>query len=311
MPHNWHYAKGGEKHGPFTAAQLKNLAKTGQLSPDDLVWREDTKEWKKAGSVKGLFSSSDIQPQTTTSPPPLPPTKNQTGGGNLLTSKRLLLAFVLFPVLIAVLLPVVQRARDAARKAHAERQGVDSPLSERHFPYEPGSTREMSSTGWLGNLVVYSESEVVHTGDGVITRRITYHKATNNGQSAMLPLTESSEVRRVRDGYIEVRSSDFIGKDDDGWSPIIKIGAEVGESWAGLFDGHRYTFTERQTRKFKNHDTQCSVIEEMIDTPGPVDVKVVRLYAIDIGLVSETAYEIKEGKEVFARGNSHVDLATE
>ena len=55
MAANWHYAKGGEKHGPIRAAQLKELATKGQLSPDDLVWREDMTEWRKASTVKGLF----------------------------------------------------------------------------------------------------------------------------------------------------------------------------------------------------------------------------------------------------------------
>lgn len=68
----WHYAKGGEKHGPITAAQLKELAKTGQLSPDDLVWREDMQEWRQARSVKGLF------PEQTTQRPPKQPTPTAT-----------------------------------------------------------------------------------------------------------------------------------------------------------------------------------------------------------------------------------------
>jgi hypothetical protein len=69
MAANWHYAKGGDKHGPFTAAQLKELATTGQLSPDDLVWREDMKEWRKASTVKGLFPT---QPPPPSGPPPVP-----------------------------------------------------------------------------------------------------------------------------------------------------------------------------------------------------------------------------------------------
>jgi len=65
MSNNWHYAKGGEKRVPITAAQLKELATSGQLAQDDLVWREDMKEWRKASTVKGLFPE-----QTAMSPPP-------------------------------------------------------------------------------------------------------------------------------------------------------------------------------------------------------------------------------------------------
>ncbi|MCZ2342657.1 MAG: DUF4339 domain-containing protein [Bacteroidales bacterium] len=67
MAANWHYATGGEKHGPVTASQLKELATTGKLSPDDLVWREDMTEWRKASTVKGLFP---VQPTTATETPP-------------------------------------------------------------------------------------------------------------------------------------------------------------------------------------------------------------------------------------------------
>lgn len=76
MAANWHYAKGGEKHGPITAAQLKELATTGQLSPDDLVWREDMTEWRRARSVKGLFPEQPTEPPATmgtTHSPSAPP----------------------------------------------------------------------------------------------------------------------------------------------------------------------------------------------------------------------------------------------
>lgn len=75
----WHYAKGGEKHGPITAIQLKELATTGQISPDDLVWREDMQDWRQARSVKGLF------PEKTTPPKQPPPTtaSHATGGDDI------------------------------------------------------------------------------------------------------------------------------------------------------------------------------------------------------------------------------------
>lgn len=76
MSHNWYYARGGEKHGPISSTELKQLATEGQLSPDDLVWREDMKDWKQASSVSGLFPERAAPPVTTTAPvnpPQLPP----------------------------------------------------------------------------------------------------------------------------------------------------------------------------------------------------------------------------------------------
>lgn len=118
----WHYARNGERHGPVTATQLKELATTGQLFPDDLVWREDMTEWRRAGSVKGLLSE---QSTAIPKPPPLPQKTSRDIEATTQNPKRFLWGCLLFPVVIALLLPAVQRARDTARKAYAERQAAD------------------------------------------------------------------------------------------------------------------------------------------------------------------------------------------
>jgi|GEM_PF-2056418 len=38
MAKEWHYAIDGEKHGPVTSQQLKELAASGDIQPTDLVW---------------------------------------------------------------------------------------------------------------------------------------------------------------------------------------------------------------------------------------------------------------------------------
>jgi hypothetical protein len=55
----WHYTINGQPAAvPVSAAQLKQLAASGQLKPTDLVWQEGMVEWAPAGSVKGLFPIS-------------------------------------------------------------------------------------------------------------------------------------------------------------------------------------------------------------------------------------------------------------
>ena len=56
MPKRWYYAKGNQKYGPITAENLKQLADSGQLSPNDLVWREGMPQWTNSASVNGLLS---------------------------------------------------------------------------------------------------------------------------------------------------------------------------------------------------------------------------------------------------------------
>lgn len=69
MAAQWHYSKGGERHGPVSSEQLKQLAASGQIQPTDLVWRDGMAEWQKASAVKGLFPSQTSSPAE---PPPIP-----------------------------------------------------------------------------------------------------------------------------------------------------------------------------------------------------------------------------------------------
>jgi len=67
MSAEWHYTKNGKKIGPVSAADLKALARAGELSPTDMVWKEGMAEWKPAKSLKGLFQTA-----TPVSSSPLP-----------------------------------------------------------------------------------------------------------------------------------------------------------------------------------------------------------------------------------------------
>jgi hypothetical protein len=51
----WHYTRGEKKSGPVSATELRRLASAGELSPDDLIWREGMNEWTAARHVRGLF----------------------------------------------------------------------------------------------------------------------------------------------------------------------------------------------------------------------------------------------------------------
>ena len=62
----WYYSKGGERLGPVTTAQLKELAAKGELAPSDLIWKEGMADWIGASKTQNLF------PSRTSIPPPLP-----------------------------------------------------------------------------------------------------------------------------------------------------------------------------------------------------------------------------------------------
>ena len=51
----WYYARDDEQFGPISGAELRSLAAAGELTRDNLVWREGMSEWSAAGKMRGLF----------------------------------------------------------------------------------------------------------------------------------------------------------------------------------------------------------------------------------------------------------------
>ena len=52
----WYYGRDEQQYGPVTAEQLKGLARSGELRPADLVWRDGMAEWTPARKIPNLFA---------------------------------------------------------------------------------------------------------------------------------------------------------------------------------------------------------------------------------------------------------------
>src|SRR5215208_1818187 len=48
----WYYAQGGQQMGPVSDDELKSKLSAGELSAQDLVWREGMGNWQPAGNVQ-------------------------------------------------------------------------------------------------------------------------------------------------------------------------------------------------------------------------------------------------------------------
>ncbi len=72
---NWYVTLGGTELGPIGDAQLRNLAGTGKLAPEDLVRKDGMAQGVQAGNVKGLFPAVPTPPPIVAPPadPTLPP----------------------------------------------------------------------------------------------------------------------------------------------------------------------------------------------------------------------------------------------
>jgi hypothetical protein len=66
-PNAWFVARNKTKEGPYTSAQLKQLATAGQLGPQDMVLREGHGKWLPAASIKGLLPA--VATTAITTPP--------------------------------------------------------------------------------------------------------------------------------------------------------------------------------------------------------------------------------------------------
>jgi WD40 repeat protein len=62
MSDQWYVARNNKKHGPFTAAKLKELAAQGRLLSTDMLLKEGMQKWAAASSVKGLFTPGTARP---------------------------------------------------------------------------------------------------------------------------------------------------------------------------------------------------------------------------------------------------------
>ncbi len=72
----WHYERQGERRGPVSFEELRHLAASEEVQPENLVWKVGMPEWLSAAHVEGLFSSPaspSFSPAEVTSPAPLPP----------------------------------------------------------------------------------------------------------------------------------------------------------------------------------------------------------------------------------------------
>lgn len=76
----WFVTKGDKTYGPFTSAQLKELASTGKIKPDTLIRMGSDGKWTPAERVKGLFDSPSRP--VALSPPAVRPTAVATRPAN-------------------------------------------------------------------------------------------------------------------------------------------------------------------------------------------------------------------------------------
>jgi hypothetical protein len=59
MSARWYFARNKQKVGPFSAAQIKQMADCGILQPEEHVWFEGAAKWVEARKIPGLFTAHE------------------------------------------------------------------------------------------------------------------------------------------------------------------------------------------------------------------------------------------------------------
>lgn len=81
MADQWHVTRNQQRLGPFTSAQLRQMAADGSLLPTDLVLKAGSQKWVAASNVKGLFAR-----EVRSAPPPPPPLPPPAIGADQMTA---------------------------------------------------------------------------------------------------------------------------------------------------------------------------------------------------------------------------------
>ena len=94
MTHDWFVIHDGKETGPFSGQQLKSMAASGKLQPDDKVRRSDMKVASKAGSIKGLFATVEAAPPKSPPSPSAPAPSPAAQKKGVPSKKTLIIASV-------------------------------------------------------------------------------------------------------------------------------------------------------------------------------------------------------------------------
>jgi uncharacterized RDD family membrane protein YckC len=62
MADQWYVGRNGQKTGPYTTEQLRQLAAAGQLVSSDLLWKQGLEKWVPITEVRGLLPGGGTLP---------------------------------------------------------------------------------------------------------------------------------------------------------------------------------------------------------------------------------------------------------
>jgi hypothetical protein len=83
---DWYYTKGSDRFGPIDEAELRRRLQSGEITPNDWIWREGLRGWVKVADWPGRIqerSDSAITGDVVTATPLDPPGRSGVVNGGL------------------------------------------------------------------------------------------------------------------------------------------------------------------------------------------------------------------------------------
>jgi hypothetical protein len=129
MATGWFIYREDERHGPYSSAEIRRLARSGDLQPNDLLWKEGMHKKRRAGSSAKLFPTAGPKPATAR-------TEAESDFGFRLDDPRLIRRAILMGGVAALVALVTA----LAISVWPESEPVNSPLAAGHAQQDPGAT---------------------------------------------------------------------------------------------------------------------------------------------------------------------------
>lgn len=313
----WYLTRDGQEFGPLSPDQLRALAAKGRLRPETPLRREDMKEPKPAGAIKGLSFTAEqpapspaFDPGRMEMPPPAPKAR----------SKRPLLVLGGLAVGCVLMAMLGTLAAVASRSGPAPFTGQ---LTADFYPYEPGLRRQTSGRRFMHRREMEEQfgNEYTHDGDGVITCRNIDCFAPKFMRN--LPLSSPKTLLYRHEGdYIEVGTVMSDDGKDVVWDRLIKVGAKPGDTWErddGFGNKDTYTLLRFEEQDFAllkkrgvvpREKATVAVIEQRTRSQGYPDLISERHLAHGIGLIRDERWQEQGGERVHIYSESLVPTRT-
>lgn len=174
---NWYVKRGSQIAGPLTRERLNQLASEGKVQKTDLVREGEDGEFHAAAEVNDLFTGTETSawdefesgPETHTQSSQSAPKKSNTTLIVILAVIGVGGIFMVM-VLIALLLPAVQEAREAARRSTSKNNLKQIGLALHNYHdnfrvFPPGGTTTKDGVpyqGWSTSILPFVDQAVLY-----------------------------------------------------------------------------------------------------------------------------------------------------